>query len=533
MNKQDEKMMIKVLGKWAKEKKDKVAVECEGDQVTYNQFNDTTNSVANGVLALGVKKGQSVCIMLPNGIEFLFAAFGLMKAGAVIVPLNNAYKGDILTHVLNNCEAEVMVVHPSFIERIELVEKDLAFLKTMIVCQEKNQEPLTEKKRGKFSLLPFNDLYKYPAAPPPVDIRAKDVASVMYTSGTTGLSKGGLQTHRMIYQAAVDHAENCRITENDIIYAYLPFFHGIALGLSVGSAFFTGAKIVIGKGFKLDTFWKDVKACKATYFAMVSAIANFLLMLPDDDDKNNQVRIVYSIPAPGADVYTQFEERYGLKITEAYGSTDGAVITYSPYDHPKIGSCGKIIEGYELKIVDDDDEEVPRGVMGEIVYRSKNPYTMSLGYYKNPQATMDVHRNFWFHSGDGGYLDEDGYLHFVDRKKDALRRRGENVSSFEIEKVFNAHPDVFESAVVAVPSDVGEDDIKICVILHGGKATKVEELLCFCEDRMPYYMMPRYVEFMSDFPRTPVGKVQKYKLREQGVTSNTWDAKKEGYKPKK
>lgn len=526
-----DKMLIKVLEKWSKEKKEKVAVEFEGETVTYGKLYETINSVANGLTSMGVKKGQPICLMLPNCTEFLYAGYGLISAGAVMVPLNNAYKGDILIHVLNNCEAEMVIIHPSFIDRIEFVEKDLSFLKTLIVCQGKNAGPLKEKKRGKFSLLNFEDLLKYPVTPPPVDIHPKDLGSVMYTSGTTGLSKGGMQTHRMIYQAAVDHAMHCRLTENDIIYACLPFFHGISLGLSVGSAMSVGAKVVIST-FNLEIFWKEVKACKATYFSTVSAICNFLLMMPADDDKNNDVRIVYSIPAP-AEVYAQFEERFGLKLTEAYGSTDGAVITYSPYDNPKIGTCGKVIDGYELKIVDDNDEELPTGATGEIVYRSKYPYTMSLGYYKNPQATVEAHRNFWFHSGDSGYLDEEGYLHFVDRKKDALRRRGENVSSFEIEKVVNSHECVVESAVIAVPSDVGEDDIKICILLQPGKTVKAEDLLSFCEDRMPYYMIPRYVEFMSDFPRTPVGKVQKYKLREQGVTPNTWDAKKAGYKPKK
>ncbi len=522
-----------VLEARGREVPNKIFLECDGEEITFGNFNTTVNAVANALLGLGLKKGATVCVILPNCVEFLYCVFGLIKVGAIAVPLNTAYRGDILSHVINNSEAEIIIIDREYIDRINFIEKDLKFLKSIIIRQGNSEQKNIENKRGTHSYLDFRKLLEGRPIMPRVEIDYLDPMIIMYTSGTTGLSKGAVLLHKGCYFSAYNHAKQLRLTDKDVLYTCLPLFHGIALILSTLSAVLVGGKLVLGKSFSASTFWKEIKDCKATYFPMVGAMAHILFKLPPaEEEKRNSVRVVYSVPAP-ASIYSQFEERFGVKLIEAYGATDGHVIVYQPYDNPKIGACGKVIDGFELKIVNDRDENVAPNTAGEIVYRSHEPYTMCPGYFKNPQATVDIHKNFWFHSGDTGLLDEEGYLHFVDRKRDSLRRRGENISSYEIEKIVNLYEDVLECATIGVPSDLGEDDVKVVIVPREGKKIDPLGIMRFCEIRMPYYMVPRYIEFKSSLPKTPNEKVQKYKLREEGITPNTWDSIRAGYKVKK
>ena len=236
------------------------------------------------------------------------------------------------------------------------------------------------------------------------------------------------------------------------------------------------------------------------------------------------------MPAP---IYEDFQKRYHLKVTEGYGLTEVAIITYNPFDKPKIGSCGKETSSFEVKIVDENDFPVPPGTVGEIVARGRMPWVTSLGYWKQPEKSVELMRNHFYHTGDGGYIDEEGYMFFVDRMKDYIRRRGENISSFEIERVVNGHPRVAESAAVSVKSELSEDEVKVAVVLKKGQELTPEELLAFCEERMPYFAVPRYVEFVESLPKTPNEKIQKSRLREAGITGATWDREKAGYKVKR
>ena len=235
-----------------------------------------------------------------------------------------------------------------------------------------------------------------------------------------------------------------------------------------------------------------------------------------------------TVPMPPA-IYEGFEKRFNLKVVEGYGLTETGNPTYNPYDAPKIGSCGKPTPNYEVRIVDENDFPVPPGTVGEIVARGRTPWALSLGYYNMPEKTAELVRNHYYHTGDGGYLDEDGYLFFTDRIKDYIRRRGENISSFEVERSVNAHPRVSESAAVAVKSEVSEDEVKVVVVLEKGETLTPAELLDFCQERMPYFAVPRYVEFVDSLPKTPTDRVRKNVLREAGVTENTWDREQAGY----
>jgi crotonobetaine/carnitine-CoA ligase len=294
-----------------------------------------------------------------------------------------------------------------------------------------------------------------------------------------------------------------------------------------------GTKVVIYERFSASRFWDYIRKSKATTFNSLGAMANFIYSQPrKEDDGDNPVRVCAAFPMPAA-IYEDFEKRFKLKIVEGYGLTETGNPTYNPYDAPKIGSCGKPTENMEVLIVDDNDFPVPPGVVGEIVARGKVPWTMSLGYYNMPEKTVELIRNHYYHTGDAGYLDEDGYLYFVDRVKDYIRRRGENISSFEVERSVNAHPKVAESAAVGVKSELAEDEVKIVIVLKEGEILGPKELLAFLEPRMPYFAIPRYVEFVESLPKTPTGRVQKNLLREAGITANTWDRERADYKIKR
>lgn len=516
----------RVLADRATAQPDRACLECAGQVLSYAEVYEQARRIAAALRALGIQKGDRVCLMLPNGLEFLLTWFGIAVLGAISVPINTAYRGDLLEYLLNNSEASLLVVGEEFLDRIGFVQSGLSHLKHLVIVPAApSGEPRSELR---FEASPFHSLLRV-APGPEGEVAEADPAVIMYTSGTTGPSKGAVLCHRGVLTFAGNHVRYCGITEDDVCYTCLPLFHGIALMLTTVGGMLSGARVVIGRRFSASMFWEEIRQAGATYAAITGSIAQILYKQPpSEEDRRHRLRAVYSIPAPAA-IYEECERRFGITFIEAYGATDGQIPVYMPLDQPRVGACGKVIRGFDLRIVDDRDEPLPPGHVGEIVYRSHEPYTMMLGYFRNPPATVEAMRNYWFHSGDLGYLDPDGYLHFVDRKKDSIRRRGENISSYEVEKVVNAHPAVLESAAVAVPSEVGEDEVKIVVILKPGEALSPEDLVAYCEPRMAYFMIPRYVQFAESLPKTPNEKVQKYKLRESPL-QGVWDREKAGYR---
>jgi crotonobetaine/carnitine-CoA ligase len=280
--------------------------------------------------------------------------------------------------------------------------------------------------------------------------------------------------------------------------------------------------------FSASRFWDEIRHYGATQFNYLGAVMPILAKQPErTDDMDNPARIALGAGCPAA-VMDDVERRFGIKCLEGFGMTEIGIPVHVRVDDRRRGSCGKPMDIYEMKLVDDLDEEVPAGEIGEIVFRPSVPFVMMSEYYKMPEKTLEAFRNLWFHSGDLARKDEDGYFYFVDRKKDALRRRGENISSFEVERVINTHPSVLESAAIAVRSELAEDEVKICVVLKAGETLLPETLVRYANERMPYFAVPRYVEFMNALPRTPTERVQKYLLKEAGVTPNTWDREKAG-----
>lgn len=498
---------------------------------SYEKVDEIANRYANGFLQLGVRKGENVCIMLKNSPEYVFVWLGLAKIGGVEVPINNAYVGNWLRHVLNVSEARIVVLDEDFLGQIDAIKDDLKHLEKVIIYSSKGT--FRRSKDAKLNYLDYGVLLSSSSECPKTDVRYFDPIGVMFTSGTTGLSKGAVLTHTHFYLWAYVHAKYMGLKSDDILYTCLPFFHGISQFLTTYGGLLVDATVAIGEKFSATSFWEEIRKYNATYTPMVGAMARILCNQPiRSDDASNPLRIVYALPAP-SEILEQFEDRFKLKLIEAYGSTECNAVVFQPLLARKLGSCGKVTDEYEVRIVDDYDNEVPVRQVGEFVTRGKEPFSIMLGYYKMPEETLKVFKNFWFHTGDLGYMDEEGYFYFVDRKKDAMRRRGENISSYEIEKVINTHPKIKESAAIAVPSEVGEDDVKICVVLNECQSLTGEELIQFCEGRVPYFAIPRYVEFLGSLPKTPTEKILKEQLRTRGVTPTTWDREQAGYKLKR
>ncbi|OPY67521.1 MAG: Long-chain-fatty-acid--CoA ligase [Syntrophorhabdaceae bacterium PtaU1.Bin034] len=499
----------------------------DGSTVTFKACDEISNRVANGLLSLGLRKGDVLATFIPNSPESVYLWFGAAKAGIIDVPINLANKGTFLSHIINSSGAKAIVIDSRLIERLKFIENEVSGLKKVIVW------PKTTDPKGldlKFEISGLKALVEASLKRPKVHVKASDPFVIIYTSGTTGAAKGVLQVHTQIYLGASDYIEALRAVPDDVLFTCLPLFHGNARFLCIYPALLLGAKAVIYERFSASRFWDQIRRHKVTIFNSLGAIGNFLFGQPRKaDDNDNPVRVCAAFPMP-PQIYKEFETRYNLKVVEGYGLTETAIITYNPYDAPKIGSCGKETKTFEVRIVDENDYPVAPGTVGEIVARGKVPWAMTPGYVNMPDKTVELFRNHFCHTGDAGYMDEDGYVFFKDRIKDYIRRRGENISSSEIEDVVNSHPKVGSSAAIGVKSELSEDEVKIVVVLKEGEVLPPEELLAYCVDRMPYFAVPRYVEYVDALPRTANEKVQKAKLREVGITAATWDREKAGIK---
>ena len=352
----------------------------------------------------------------------------------------------------------------------------------------------------------------------------------MFTSGTTGPSKGVVINNHFELSFAVIFNEIVSLRADDVTYNFLPFFHIAGKFIMLGTML-ADCRMLLRPRFSAGQFWPDVRAHGVTVTVGVGGICHMLWAEPPKpDDADNPLRMIYSVPNPH-DVQEAFLARFGLELTEGYGSTEANIVVYTrPGEPTPRGTAGRAPPYYEVAIFDEMDRPVPPGTSGEIVVRAKHPYILMEGYDGLPEATLAAFRNLWFHSGDRGHMDENGFLFFHDRMKDAIRRRGENISSFEVERTVNKHPDVAETAAIAVPAEVGEDEVKVVVVRNPGAALTEEALLRHCADEMPYFMVPRFIEFRADLPRTPTQKVRKVVLREEGITAATWDREAAGFK---
>jgi crotonobetaine/carnitine-CoA ligase len=511
-----------VLEKRAEQHPDKPFMRLpDGDAISYGEFRASVERAAAGLAALGVKQGDYVNVWLPNGVDMVRIWFAINWLGAVYVPINTAYRGNVLAHVIANGGAELMIVASDLVERLAHIDR--AQLRTLVVAGGK------EHAIPGMEFVPLEELDADPATLPPLKqpIEPWDVQSIIYTSGTTGRSKGVLSSYTHMWHMTGVQAFPM-LDETDCYLISLPFFH-VGGTLPIIAMLNRGGTVGMGGDFATEAFWPTVRATGATYTILLGVMSTFLSkQTPSPDDRDHTLKKITMIPLP--DDWRDFAERFGPTVWTLFNMTEVSVPIFSEPNPQAPGTCGKQRPGVDLRIVDVHDREVPVGEIGELIVRTDAPWALNSGYYKNPEATAQAWRNGWFHTGDGFRKDEHGNYFFVDRMKDAIRRRGENISSFEVEAEILTHPKIRECAVVAVPNEMAEDDVLAIVAPATGAAVDPLELLEFLKPRLAHFMLPRYVRIMTDLPRTPTQKVEKYVLRQQGLTSDTWDREKAGVK---
>ncbi len=527
-SKDSERTVGKILQNSAKRFADRPFVYFGDEVVTYAKMEERALRAGGYFQSGSIKKGDKVLIFIGNCLEWLYVWYGLAKIGAVAVPLNTAHKGAILEYQINNSDAQILVTSKELFERIVTLEDKLTTLQKIIVSpDDKDLPPIKQRTISYAELMQSTPMVQ--------DIEANyfDTMAIMYTSGTTGVSKGVVQPHNQFIWCGEQIAQQFKLTPDDVFYCWSPLFHIGGSGMFVMSTLLTGSSLALAETFSLRRFWPDIEKYKATISAGFATLMELLYkQTPKVDDGVNPLRHMM-VGHPSESIRQDFEKRFNLVITDDYGMTEFEPISFSVVGEldRKPGTCGRPAQNVEVKIFDDDDNALKPGRVGEIVARPYRPFIMMQEYYKMPDQTLKAWRNLWFHTGDLGYLDEDGYLFFVDRKKDCIRRRGENISSIELENIINSHPCVLESAAVGVPSEPGDQDIKIVFTLKEGKTLTYEELMHFCQENMAFFMIPRYIEIVDAFPRNEASKILKKDLRD--INKNTWDRESAGFKIKK
>ncbi len=501
----------------------RVAVITPHEHITYAQLDARVNRVGNALQALGVTKDDKVCVMLPNIPEFLYAWWGNAKLGGITVPLNTALKGEGLAYIINHSDAETMILSHRYLAALEEIRGSLSQLKRIIVLGPEGQRAANLPTGA----IDFGELLTAPATSPMQEVWSDDIDSIMYTSGTTGLPKGVIHRHARCYGGFVLPIMT-GYTEQDVVYNTLPLFH-IGGQNMVWMALVSDTTVALAERFSASRFWQDVREYGATFTLFLGAMIPILHKQPPrPDDPANPLRVALSAAAPRT-IWEEFERRFDVKIVELYSQTEGGfLLNADARAAGKVGSMGKPSAGFEMQVVDEQDRALPPGAVGELIYRPGGGSALT-EYYKNPEATAEKTRGGWIRSGDLAYQDDDGYFFFVDRKNDFMRRRGENISSFEVEKIINSHPYVLESAAYAIPSELGEDEVMVAVVLQPGAALDPLELMQYCEEHMAYFMIPRYVRVVDAFPKTGTERTMKYQLKSQGVTRDTWDREGAGY----
>jgi len=494
-------------------------LRCRTGDLPFAEADRLVSDLAAGLAAQGVGRGDLVPVLMPNGRDIVIVWFALDRLGAVATLLNTAFRGPALTHALNLTGAELLVADASLIDSVAPVAGELATLRRAVVfggdAGAAGLAPL--------EIVPATGLASHRTEPPPPSHGMTDPAMVIFTSGTTGPSKGCVLSHRYAVRQAQLMIEHFGLRADDVLYCPFPLFHLDATVLTVVPALVLGTTAAIGERFSASGFWDELREFGATVFDFMGATLTMLHKRPPAvDDADNPARLGWGVPLP--EFAPEFEARFGVRLVEAYGSTDAGVPIYQPLDQPRRpGSCGRAIPSYDVRVFDEDDVEVPPGMVGELVVRPLEPSLIADGYYGRPEATIESRHNLWFHTGDLVRRDEDGWFFYIGRRTDSIRRRGENISAFEVEEVVKLHPHVLDAAAFGVPSELTEDDVMVAVVPRPGTALDPVDLIAFCRERLARHMVPRYVDLIDELPRTPTEKVEKGVLRERGVTATSWD----------
>lgn len=494
-------------------------VTCGDQTLSFAELDAASDHIAAGFADAGVRAGDRVAIVCDNRIEMLELFFALAKLGAVQVPLNAYLKGEFLRYQLADSQASTLVVDAGARAAVQPLLTSLDALRLLVLLDDAPTATgvVTERR--------YADLRKVRSPPPPVEVGAADLMSIVYTSGTTGEPKGCMLSHGYYTRVARAMGEASELTADDVLLTAMPLFHGAARMMVLTAGLLHGRPVVIEPQFSAREFFPRAREVGATVAYGVGAMGTALLATePSEHDRAHRLRAMMLVPFP-VERQEAFRQRFGIDAwAEVFGQTECVPVTWNPLTGPRrAGSCGR--EGTDLEVVllDDDDRRVAPGEVGEICVRPREPLATFSGYWNKPEATVAAFRSLWHHTGDYGRADADGFITFVDRKKDAVRRRGENVSTQELEAAITRHPAVAEAAAHAVPSEHTDDDIKVCLVLVPNSELRPDELFSFFREHLPYFAVPRYVEIVDDLPKNAVARVMKHELRKRPLTDAVWD----------
>jgi crotonobetaine/carnitine-CoA ligase len=490
---------------------------------TYADIDRMTTRFGHSLEHLGVRAGDTVATMLDNNADAIVAWLAVNKICGVSVPINTGLRGEFLRHQLSDSAAAIVVCESDYLERIASIVEHLPAAKMILY-----RGALARAPNCSVRICALDDYRGSDDTPMEPRAKPSDLAALIYTSGTTGPSKGCMISFNYMIHLAKQKLRFNPATPDDIVFTPLPLFHMNALVSGVTTTILVGGRIAFSPRFSVSGFWPDVERTGATIASILGSMGTLLAQAPDNEAMKRcygQIHTVRGNPF-SPEVRGIWQKRFGSRRVGSmdYGLTEAAIVTGVSGEEPTAaGSSGKRIPEFDVRIVDEEDRELAAGESGEIIVRPLRPHIMFDGYWKLPADTLKAMRNLWFHTGDIGKFDREGFFYFIDRKKDYLRRRGENISSFEMETAFGAHPQIAEVAVHAVPSSIGEDDLKVTAVLKPGEPLDEETLCRWALDKVPYYAVPRYIEFRDELPKNPQGRVLKYQLRAEGKTPATWD----------
>ncbi|UEM16330.1 ATP-dependent acyl-CoA ligase [Bradyrhizobium barranii subsp. barranii] len=469
---------------------------------------------AQALVDAGIRPGDRVALMCSNRPEFLQVYLGCAWLGAIAVPINTALRGFQLSHIFRNSRPALLVVEAQFVDAIESVEAGVDLPpRTWIVGAAAGAVD------ARLSAVPLPALG---AAAPAGAVRPGDTVAILYTSGTTGPAKGVCCPQAQLFWWGIYSARALGIREGDVLFTTLPLFHTNALN-AFYQALLNGCTYVLEPKFSASGFWAAAQRHNATVGYLLGAMASMLLAQPTNaNDKAHRLRVALGGGVP-PQIHGPFLQRFGVPLVDGYGSTETNFVFAGTIPSDRPGTMGYLADGIEARIVDEDDSALPDGQAGELVLRAGEPFAFATGYFGMPEKTVEAWRNLWFHSGDRVVRDADGHYRFIDRMKDSIRRRGENVSSWEVEQTIQSHPAVAACAIYPLPSELGEDEVAAAILLEPGQSLEPFDIVRHCEGQIAYFAIPRYVRILSQMPLTENGKIKKGVLREAGITTDTWD----------